>query len=42
MIALATDRKAEAKNYLERALALNPKFDPVQAGIAQKALSELR
>ena len=42
MIALALGRKPDARNYLERALALNRRFDPVQAPIAEKALSEAR
>jgi tetratricopeptide (TPR) repeat protein len=41
MIAIAQDRKQDAKNYLERALALNRKFDFSQAPIAQKALAKL-
>jgi tetratricopeptide (TPR) repeat protein len=42
MIAAALDRKPEASKYLQRALALNPKFDISQAAIAEKALARLR
>jgi hypothetical protein len=41
MIALAMGRKPDARNHLERALALNRRFDPVQAPIADKALAGL-
>jgi tetratricopeptide (TPR) repeat protein len=41
MIADALGRKAAAKNRLERALGLNPKFDIGQASIAEKALAEV-
>ena len=41
MIAAALDRKPEAKKHLERALALNPKFDISQASIAEKELARL-
>jgi tetratricopeptide (TPR) repeat protein len=36
MIALARGRKQDAVKLLQRALELNPKFDPIQAPIAQK------
>jgi len=42
MIAVALNRKLDAKKLLERALALNPKFDIGQAPIAAKALADLR
>jgi tetratricopeptide (TPR) repeat protein len=42
MIALALGRKPDAAKLLERALELNPKFDPVQAAIASKKLAEAR
>jgi hypothetical protein len=32
-------RKAEAKELLQRALSLNPKFDLTQAAVARKALA---
>ncbi len=38
MIARAAGKTAEATDYLKRALALNPQFDPMQAAIAKKAL----
>ena len=38
MIAAAVGKRAEAQAYLERALALNPKFDLRQAAIAAKTL----
>ncbi len=41
MIAEALDRKAEAKKYLESAMALNPKFDIRQAEVARAALERL-
>lgn len=37
MIARASGDKATARDYLGRALALNPKFDLVQAAVARKA-----
>jgi tetratricopeptide (TPR) repeat protein len=40
MIALALGRKQDAVKSLQRALELNPKFDPMQAPIAQKKLAE--
>jgi tetratricopeptide (TPR) repeat protein len=42
MIALALGRKPDAAKLLERALELNPKFDPVQSAIASKKLAEAR
>jgi tetratricopeptide (TPR) repeat protein len=42
MIALALGRKPDATKLLARALELNPKFDPVQAPIANKKLAEAR
>jgi tetratricopeptide (TPR) repeat protein len=41
MIAAAAGKRAEAKAYLEHALALNPKFDPRQAGMATETLARL-
>ena len=41
MIAIATGRTGEAKDFLKRAMALNPKFDFVQAPLAEKALASL-
>ena len=38
MIANALGRKDEARRHLEKALTLNPEFDPVEAGIARKLL----
>ena len=38
MIARAAGDDAAARDYLRRALALNPQFDPLQAVIARKAL----
>lgn len=40
MIARAAGEKEAAREYLERALKLNPQFDPLQASIAKKALEE--
>ncbi len=42
MIAAALGRKQDAINLLRRALELNPKFDPIQALIAEKTLAALR
>ncbi len=41
MIARATGDGAAAREYLERALALNPGFEPLQAGLARRAVKEL-
>ncbi len=41
MIARAAGEKAAALDYLKRALALNPRFDPRQSEIARKILKEL-
>lgn len=41
MIAAARGRKAEARKHLERALALNPRFDLRQAARAESVLKEL-
>jgi tetratricopeptide (TPR) repeat protein len=41
MIAAAAGKAAEARAFLERALELNPKFDPLQAQAAQKTLTGL-
>jgi Tfp pilus assembly protein PilF len=38
MIARAAGQKDAARDYLKRALTLNPQFDPLQAMIARKAL----
>jgi len=40
MIAKAAGEMASARDYLQRALQLNPQFDPLQAAIAVKALAE--
>ncbi len=40
MIARAAGEKAAARDYLQRALALSPQFDPLQTAIARKALAE--
>jgi tetratricopeptide (TPR) repeat protein len=40
MIARAAGDKAAARDLLQRALKLNPQFDPLQAAIASKALAE--
>jgi tetratricopeptide (TPR) repeat protein len=37
MIALATEQRSAAANFLQRALLLNPHFDPLQSEIARKA-----
>jgi len=42
MIAFALDRKPEAMKHLQRALALNPKFDTSQASIAEETLVRIR
>jgi len=42
LIAAALDKRAEAANYLERALALNPRFDLRQAEIAENMLRRLQ
>lgn len=42
MIARADGDKARARNYLTRALTLNPKFDPLQAPLAERALKDLK
>jgi tetratricopeptide (TPR) repeat protein len=39
MIALALGRKPDAVKLFQRALRLNPNFDPIQASIAKKELS---
>lgn len=41
-IARAAGDESAARSYLRRALALNPRFDPLQAAIARKALGEGR
>lgn len=41
MIALASGDRVSARDYLKRALALNPQFDPLQAVNARKALDHL-
>ncbi|MDX6270015.1 MAG: hypothetical protein QOD28_1238 [Acidobacteriota bacterium] len=40
MIARASGDAAGARRFLERALALNPQFDPLQASIARAALTK--
>lgn len=42
VIANALGKKADAAKYLEHALALNPRFDPRQAEIAEATLSAAR
>jgi tetratricopeptide (TPR) repeat protein len=42
MIEKALGKKTEAATYLERALSLNPRFDPRQAEIAEEALRAVR
>lgn len=41
MIARAAGDKRAARDYLQRALTLNPQFDPLQTSIAMKALEDL-
>ncbi len=41
MIALASGDRANAREYLKRALALNPQFDPLQAINAKKAFEAI-
>ncbi len=40
LIARAAGDESTARNYLRRALALNPQFDPLQAALARKALED--
>jgi hypothetical protein len=40
MIAAANGNRQLSRDYLKRSLALCPKFDPLQAPIASKALAE--
>ncbi len=40
MIARAAGDQASAQDYLQRALKLNPQFDPLQVAIAKRALTE--
>jgi len=40
MIAKAAGDLKQGREYLQRALSLNPQFDPLQAAIARKALAE--
>jgi tetratricopeptide (TPR) repeat protein len=40
MIARAAGDRLTARDYLQRALKLNPQFDPLQASIARKTLAE--
>ncbi|MBW4474448.1 MAG: tetratricopeptide repeat protein [Stenomitos rutilans HA7619-LM2] len=40
MIAHAAGHQAAARNYLQRALAINPQFDPLQALMAQKTIAK--
>ena len=42
MIARAAGKRDSARTYLERALALNPQFDPLQARNARQALTTVR
>ncbi len=41
MIALASGDSSAARDYLKRAIKLNPEFDPLQAANARKALDSL-
>jgi len=41
MIARALGDASPARNFLQRALSLNPEFDPLQVAIARNALAEL-
>lgn len=41
MIARGLGKKKEAEDYLKKALALNPRFDPRQAPVAEKTLKEV-
>ncbi len=41
MIARAAGEVSAARDYLQRSLALNPQFDPLQALIATRALEAL-
>lgn len=41
MIARAAGDREAARDYLTRALSLNPQFDPLQVSIAKKALEEI-
>jgi Tfp pilus assembly protein PilF len=41
MIALAQGQKADARQYLERALTINPYFSPLQATEATALLATL-
>ena len=41
MIARALGRNDEARTYLQRALRLNPRFQPIQADIAERTLATL-
>ena len=40
MIAQAAGDKAAARDYLQRALQLNPQFDPLQSAVARRALEQ--
>jgi Tfp pilus assembly protein PilF len=40
MIARAAGDRNASRKYLERALKLNPQFDPLQSQVARKALAE--
>lgn len=42
MISWQLGEREEARQYLERALALNARFDPLQAPIAERTLAQLR
>lgn len=41
MIARAAGDKRAARDYLQRALTLNPQFDPLQASLTRQALADL-
>jgi Tfp pilus assembly protein PilF len=40
MIARGAGDRATAQEYLQRALKLNPRFDPRQSQVAKQALAE--
>jgi Tfp pilus assembly protein PilF len=40
MIARAAGNKTAARDYLQRALKLNPQFDPLQARRAAEAIAD--
>ena len=42
MIARGAGDEAAARDYLQRALTLNPRFDPLQASIAERIVNQLK